>query len=199
MGDQLKLNFEGARTFPAETKSARPSSPAQIPFAVLVVYMHLEERPAPSPKKTTCRTVDDPTAALCLLLKTEIAGPTGRRLTVFELLLNAARMAADSTTIDNKIADAILRQHGLAVSFDEPELHSANLLIANNVPAIWKMFALTPYARDFRKQLSNLPGARKHPKLVSFRGIKSRCIAIKLTEILSISRDEFQTNGNFAP
>jgi len=102
VGDQLKLNFEGARTFPAETKSARPSSPAQIPFAVLVVYMHLEERPAPSPKKTTCRTVDDPTAALCLLLKTEIAGPTGRRLTVFELLLNAARMAADSTTIDNR-------------------------------------------------------------------------------------------------
>ena len=135
---------------------------------------------------------DAPNEALSALLAARIRGPRGEMVTVFELTSCAAGKKKEAIELDAKVANDILRQHGLALAADPARL---TLLVSNTSSQIPRLLKGTPFATDFRGHLLNCKGARKHGPLVSFNGHKSRCVAIDLIEILTDGRSLSPTSN----
>lgn len=124
-----------------------------------------------------------PNEALSTLLAALIPSPRGEMVSVFQLASCAAGKKTDTVELDAKVANDILRRHGLAVA---PDPAGITLLVSNTSCQIPRLLKGTPFATDFRGHLLNCKGTRKHGPLVSFNGHKSRCVAVDLARILMV-------------
>jgi hypothetical protein len=98
-------------------------------------------------------------------------------LTVYELVRETSLLHRIGD-IDQKVADAALRRHGIRVE-------ASVLLFGTSVPNLKTLLKDASCVTDIRGQLLRLPGAsRYNDKAVKFNGVSSKCVAIPLSMVL---------------
>jgi putative DNA primase/helicase len=101
----------------------------------------------------------------------------GIRHTVHNLINFALGEEVEGRTLDSRQARTELRQHGIV-------LEGTKLILSNNVRAIKKLLADTPFATDPGAAFGRLPGAGKHDgKKVRFSGMRTRVTTLPLEAI----------------
>jgi hypothetical protein len=123
---------------------------------------------------------DDAMRALEAVLGSKIRMPGAiGEVSVFELIRESTTGGYREGLLDQIMAAAALRRHGMIV--DES---SKVVLFGVTVSNLAHLVEKTPFASDLRGQLLRVHGSCRWDKLVSFNGSKSRAIAIPIDKIL---------------
>lgn len=121
---------------------------------------------------------DDAKSALDAILNSKIrmANPAGD-VTIDELI-REAHSGYHEGLVDQKVASATLKRHGIRV-----EEEKGVLLFGTNVPNLKALLKNTSCSTDVRGQLLRLPGAIRW-NTERFSGASSKCVALPLNAVL---------------
>jgi len=123
---------------------------------------------------------DDASRALEVLMGAKIRMGNFGDLTVYELIREMSPSYRVLTTISEKECDAALRRHGIRVDRKTDEI-----LFGTGVTNLKQLVEKSNFVTDLRGQLLRLPDAtRYNDKSMRFNGHASKCVSIKLSNIL---------------
>lgn len=130
---------------------------------------------------------DDAMRALEAVLgsKIRMPGATGD-VSIFELIRESMSGSLREGLVDQSMAMATLRRHGIIVVE-----RVGVVLFGVTVSNLANLVEKTPFASDLRGQLLRVSGAFKWEKNVSFNGAKSRVIAIPISAIFDDPGDQY--------
>jgi putative DNA primase/helicase len=129
--------------------------------------------------------------ALGALLGAKVRIDGARDVTIYELVAAAAERPEEGMDWTPKKADQALKRYGMSVAWTGPSHRggvylpfNAKLLVSNTSEECRKLVERTSFAADLRGQLLRVPGAKMHVSVVSFLGVKSRCVEIPMPYVL---------------
>ncbi|QNJ57363.1 DNA primase/helicase [Pseudomonas phage Dolphis] len=120
---------------------------------------------------------DDATRALEAILGAKLRVGTTGDWSVYELIREVSPMHAHKA-VDNLVADATLRRHGIRV-----ELSTNEVWFGTSVNSLMQLVKDMPFVTDLRGQLLRVPGA-KRVTAKKFNGATSKVVGIPLLPLL---------------
>lgn len=120
--------------------------------------------------------MDDPEKALFTVLESKMSHK-GEAFSVGSVIMAACGYQIDGTTLDQKLAGRLLREHGM-------DVEGAVLLFQNNSTALNKLVAGTKFENDLKSLLLRITGAKRMPAHRFAPGVVQRCVGVPLSLVL---------------
>lgn len=126
---------------------------------------------------------DEAMRALEAILAAKLRVGNMGEFSVYEILREASSLYRQGI-IDQQVADATLRRHGIRAEFPTQELW-----FGTSVTTLKQLVENMPFVTDLRGQLLRVPGAKRMNGTKKFNGADSKCVSIPLAPILQDGTD----------
>lgn len=118
--------------------------------------------------------ISESNLALSAILSAELRTPVGIGASIYEIIGRAAGRLVEGVGLTQSEAKSVLGRAGIRVEGDE-------VWFSNNSTKIVEILRHTPYAADWRGQITRVEGVTKSTKTKKFSGIDSRYVIVPLS------------------